>query len=178
MKKANKVTIYSFKHNGSFHRLWENSIVIEETPDYIVAGNLRAKVTEGDGRIWEAREPAITIFFTKKWYNVICMLRDTGIHYYSNIASPAFPINDEITYIDYDLDVGLSPDNNIRILDEGEYHRHQEEMHYSLELDYVLKEALYEVLDNCKKRVFPFVDEKVHEFYQKFIELNKNKEGE
>ena len=157
--------ICCFKHNGEVHRVWDEAIVLEENDDYIVVGSECANVLEGDGRFWRAKEPAITIFFKKKWYNVICMLRTAGIHYYCNIASPYELQDNVITYIDYDLDVGLNAQGQIKILDEIEYNRHKKEYNYSLELDYLLKKALYEVLKLCKEKEFPFNDEKTEEFY-------------
>lgn len=171
MNSGDDVKIYSYKHDGSFHRLWENTVLIAEDDEKIIVGNIRAKVTESDGRFWEAKEPAITIFFKKEWFNVICMIRDTGVHYYSNIASPAFSIDGEIRYVDYDLDVGLSPDGNVRILDEGEYRRHKDEMGYSAEIDFILKQALHDVIGKCKRREFPFVDENVLNLYREFLKV-------
>lgn len=157
--------ICCFKHNGEVHRVWDEAIVLEENDEYIVVGSECANVLEGDGRFWRAKEPAITIFFKKKWYNVICMLRTAGIHYYCNIASPYELQDNVITYIDYDLDVGLNAQGQIKILDEIEYNRHKKEYNYSLELDYLLKKALYEVLKLCKEKEFPFNDKKTEEFY-------------
>ncbi len=173
MELGDSVAIYSFKHNGTFHRLWEDTILLEQKDDYIVVGNIKAKVTESDGRFWEAREPAITFFSVHSWFNVICMIRPTGIHYYCNIASPCVIIKDTVNYIDYDLDVGMSPEGNIRIFDEGEYHKHAELMGYSPELDYALKKAMYDVIKKCKNHTFPFVDDIVNDYYQKYLELAK-----
>ena len=47
-------------------------------------------MTESDGRMWHTREPAIWYMPKHKWYNVICMIRKTGVYYYSNIASPTY----------------------------------------------------------------------------------------
>ena len=166
IKVGNKVPICCFKHNGEVHRVWDEATVLEENEEYIVVGSECASVLEGDGRFWRAKEPAITVFYKKKWFNVICMLRSTGIHYYCNIASP-YEIQDNIiTYIDYDLDVGLNSAGQIKILDEIEYNRHKKELNYSLELDYLLKKALYEVLHLCKEKEFPFADKKIEEFYE------------
>ena len=93
------------------------------------------------------------------------MLRTAGIHYYCNIASPCEIQDNVITYIDYDLDVGLNAQGQIKILDEVEYNRHKEEYNYSSELDYLLKKALYEVLRLCEHRIFPFNDLETEEFY-------------
>ena len=163
--------ICCFKHNGEVHRVWDEAIVLEENDEYIVVGSECANVLEGDGRFWRAKEPAITIFFKKKWYNVICMLRTAGIHYYCNIASPYELQDNVITYIDYDLDVGLNAQGQIKILDEIEYNRHKKEYNYSLELDYLLKKALYEVLKLCKEKEFPFNDTKTEEFYDHMKKL-------
>lgn len=178
MSKGQEIKIYSFKHNGSFHRLWTNITFLDETDDYIVVGNLKAKVTESDGRFWEAREPAITVFYKKEWYNVICMIRPTGIHYYCNIASPSVVIEDDIYYIDYDLDVGMSPNGSIRILDEGEYRKHSELMGYSAKLDYALKSAMYEVEKMCHEKKFPFNDEAINEYYKQYLEILKEKKSD
>ncbi|MDD4123420.1 MAG: DUF402 domain-containing protein [Bacilli bacterium] len=170
------IVICSFKHNGSFHRLWEDTLLLKEDDDMFIVGNLKAKVTESDGRFWEAREPAITILFKKYWYNVICMIRSDGVHYYCNIASPSISQENSITYIDYDLDIGMSPNNNIRILDEMEYKRHSEQMEYSYELDFIIKKSMYEVISKCKKREFPFIDEIINSYYDKYLKILKEKE--
>ena len=160
-----EMPICCFKHNGEVHRVWDEAIVLKETNEYIVVGSECASVLEGDGRFWRAKEPAITIFFKNKWFNVICMLRTAGIHYYCNIASPCEVQDNVITYIDYDLDVGLNAQGQIKILDEVEYNRHKEEYNYSSELDYLLKKALYEVLRLCEHKIFPFNDLETEEFY-------------
>lgn len=169
------VIVCSFKKDGSFHRLWENTIVVEQTENYIIVGNSKATVTESDGRFWEAREPAITIFFKDAWYNVIAMIRQTGIHYYVNIASPYIIQENNITYIDFDLDVAMNPANQIKILDEGEYLRHQELMNYSKELDLQIKRSLNEVLERCRNRLPPFDDANIVRLYDAFINLSKSK---
>ena len=88
------------------------------------------------------REPAICYFPKKKWYNVICMIRKTGVYYYCNIASPTLYDGEALKYIDYDLDLKVFPDGNYRILDEEEYKQHAKQMNYSKELDKILKKTV------------------------------------
>jgi uncharacterized protein len=171
--KGASVIVCSFKKDGSFHRLWENTIVVEQTENHIIVGNSKAMVTESDGRYWEAREPAITIFFKDAWFNIIAMLRPTGVHYYVNIASPFVLQQENITYIDFDLDVAMNPSNIIKILDEGEYLRHQESMNYSKDLDLQIKKSLNEVLEMCRARVYPFNDEVIIKLYDQYLSLSK-----
>lgn len=171
IKIGNEIPICCFKHNGEVHRVWDDAVVLEHSEKYLVVGSETASVLEGDGRYWRAKEPAITIFFEHEWFNVICMLRQNGIHYYCNIASPYMLQENTITYIDYDLDVGFNPLGQIKILDEVEYERHKKEMHYSMELDYLLKEALYKVLSLINKKEFPFNDDFIHEKYEQMKKI-------
>ena len=83
-----KVLIHCYKHDGSIHRCWSKGFILDENDDHFIAINNRTLVTEADGRMWHTREPAICYFPKKKWYNVICMIRKTGVYYYCNIASP------------------------------------------------------------------------------------------
>ena len=114
------LAIQCYKHDGSLHRCWDRGLVLANNDDYIVIATKKAKVMENNGRRWFTKEPAVTIFSKKEWWNVICMLKEDGICYYCNIASPALINNKMIKYIDYDLDAKLFPNGDIRILDEKE----------------------------------------------------------
>ena len=103
-----KVLIHCYKHDGSIHRCWSKGFILDENDDHFIAINNRTLVTEADGRMWHTREPAICYFPKKKWYNVICMIRKTGVYYYCNIASPTLYDGEALKYIDYDLDLKVS----------------------------------------------------------------------
>ena len=83
------VYIQSFKHDGSLHRTWCKGFVIEADSSHIVAVTSRSWVIESDGRKWLTREPAICFFYDDRWWNVISMIRHTGVYYYCNLASPS-----------------------------------------------------------------------------------------
>ena len=98
------VLIHCYKHDGNIHRCWNKGFVLEETSEHFIVINNRTLVTESDGRKWYTREPAICYFPKHEWYNVICMIRKNGVHFYCNIASPTLYDGDALKYIDYDLD--------------------------------------------------------------------------
>ena len=81
--------IRCYKHNGALHRVWDRGLVLENNNDFIVIASKKAKVVESNGRCWFTKEPAVTIFSKKEWWNVICMLKKDGVCYYCNIASPS-----------------------------------------------------------------------------------------
>lgn len=172
LKVGQWIPIVCYKHNGKLHRMWDKVRVLDIQEDFIVVANHQATVIESDGRTWYAKEPAITFFYKKLFYNIISMCRPTGIHYYCNLASPYTFENDAIHYIDYDLDVALSPNDFIRILDEAEYGRHRIEMGYSSDLDVTLRTTLMELVEMMKKRENPFQDDRVRDYLEKYNHLD------
>ena len=123
-EEGSLVYIQSFKHDGSLHRTWCKGFVLKSAPEEIVAVTNKAWVIEADGRRWFTREPAVCFFWPDRWYNVISMIRKSGIYYYCNLASPSLYDGEAIKNIDYDLDVKLYPNRSYEILDEGEYRDH------------------------------------------------------
>ena len=171
------LAIQCYKHDGSLHRCWDRGLVLANNDDYVVVATKRAKVVENNGHRWCNEEPAVTIFSKKEWWNVICMLKEEGICYYCNIASPALINHRMIKYIDYDLDAKLFPSGDIRILDEKEYIKHKKTYEYSDDLDAVLKYQTQEVVKKMEKREWPFDDERIRKYYDKFLRtLDKEKE--
>lgn len=170
------LNVFCFKHNGALHRCWDRGLVLENNDDFLVVATKKAKVVESNGRRWFTKEPAVTIFSKKEWWNAICMLKKDGICYYCNIASPSLIDGDSIKYIDYDLDAKLFPDGEIRVLDQKEYVHHKDQYNYNDDLDVILKHTLSKIIDKMKNREFPFDNAKITEYYDNFLNsINKSK---
>ena len=165
------LAIQCYKHDGSLHRCWDRGLVLANNDDFIVIATKKAKVVEYNGRRWFTKEPAVTIFSKKEWWNVICMMKTDGICYYCNIASPSIVDNRTIKYIDYDLDAKLFPDGVIRILDEKEYQRHRQTYGYDDELDEVLRYQTDVIVKRMENKEFPFDDERIKKYYEKYLNL-------
>ncbi len=163
-----EVYIQSFKHNGSLHRTWCKGFVVEaDEKRYVVVTN-KAWVIEADGRKWLTREPAVCIFWTDRWYNVISMIRKSGVHYYCNMASPALYDGEAIKNIDYDLDVKLYPDRSYQILDENEYRTHAADMRYPETIRKILKQQMDELLEIMEWEKDPFNNEFIEKYYRRY----------
>ena len=139
-KEGDFITIQSYKHDGSLHRTWRDTMVLKITENAIIGVNDHTLVTESDGRRWITREPAIVYFHKKYWFNIIAMIRDNGVSYYCNLASPFHIDQEALKYIDYDLDVKVFTNGEKKLLDVEEYEQHKEKMHYSDDIDFILKE--------------------------------------
>lgn len=163
------VFIQSYKHDGSLHRTWAKGYVLESSEERIVAVTNKTLVSESNGRKWITREPAICFFYPNKWYNVICMIRKTGIHYYCNIASPSIFDGEAIKNIDYDLDVKVSPLGKTMLLDEDEYTQHAQEMGYSKQLDKAIHRGLDRLMVDIRLRNSPFEHREIIRLYDKYL---------
>ena len=169
------IIIQAYKHNEELHRQWSHSYVLQDNEDYFVLTSVRAAVVESDGRKWHTKEPAIFVLSKKRWFNVIAMLKENGICYYVNIASPSIFDKVYIKYIDYDLDVKLYEDGTTRLLDVSEYKKHADEQGYSEDIKNILQSSVDSVYQMINKKEFPFIDEEIQKLYKKFEEETKKR---
>ena len=154
IKVGDKLQIHCYKHDGSLHRKWDEAVVLDS-----------------DGKIWKTREPAVMFFFKDRWFNIIGQLKDYGIYFYCNIATPVLIDNKIIKYIDYDLDLRVFPNGSFKILDRMEYKYHRKQMHYSNRLDFILKYELGNLIDMVRVREMPFDKDTINNYYRKYVEL-------
>lgn len=164
------IYIQSFKHDGSLHRTWAKGYVIEANEKRIVVITNKTWVFESDGRKWVTREPAICFFYPDKWFNVISMIRKTGIYYYCNLASPSIYDGEALKNIDYDLDVKVNPMGKYAILDEDEYEEHGLEMNYSSPLKNAIEKGMDEILDLIENQQSPFDHQEINQIYEQYLQ--------
>lgn len=169
------VVIQSYKHDGSLHRTWLYSKVLDVKDDHFVVVNNKTWVVESDGRRWFTREPAVCFFYTNRWYNVISMIRKNGIYYYCNLASPSLYDGEAIKNIDYDLDVKVFPDQSHVILDEDEFEVHGLKMSYSKELKEVVLDGLDSLLSTIQEQDYPFNEEVIQAYFKTYLDMIQKK---
>lgn len=173
IKIGDNLPIHCYKHNGKLHRTWDDAIVLDITDDILVCGNHKTWITEADGRSHKTKEPAIIFFYRHSWFNIFAQIKKTGLFYKCNIASPYLIDGKIIKFIDYDLDLKVFPDGGFRVLDRNEYKYHKKIMSYSDELDLVVKNGLEELIDIKKQNLYPFKEEVVNNYYNKYKNLTE-----
>ncbi|HAM63683.1 MAG TPA: hypothetical protein DCP62_08620 [Erysipelotrichaceae bacterium] len=168
-KIGSQVYIQSYKHDGSLHRTWSKGLVIDaDETKYVVVTN-KTWVIEADGRKWFTREPAICFFYTDRWYNVISMMRKTGVYYYCNLASPSLYDGEAIKNIDYDLDVKIYPNGGYDILDQDEFEEHSSHMGYGEDVIEVVERSLDQLLNVIEEKKSPFNAEDIDRYFQLYL---------
>lgn len=170
MKNKTNIVIKCFKNDGSFHRSRTKQQLVVNDENYFIFVSKQALVTESNGRQWMTREPAITIFPKDKWFNVIAMLKNPYVSYYVNLASPPILDGNFIKYVDYDLDLKLNFENEIKVIDINEYNIHKKQYGYTEELDKILHDTINEIKQMMDERVFPFDDLKNIDLYYEALE--------
>lgn len=164
------ITVQAYKHDGSLHRQWSPSFLVEENDDYWVLASRSSLITESDGRRWLTKENAVFILFKKEWINVLCMFKeDGGICYYTNMATPTIMDNGFLRYIDYDLDLKLYPDKTIKALDEQEFLSNAKKYNYPKTLVAAVRHSFDKTKSAMEKGIFPFNDNTIVTLYGDFL---------
>ncbi len=165
--------IHCYKHDGKLHRTWDEATVLEITDETLICGNFKTRVTESDGKMHYTNEPAIMVFYKNNWFNIIGQLKEFGLFYYCNIATPYILDNNIIKYIDYDLDLRVFPDGSFKVLDKNEYKFHKKIMHYSSDMDLVINRELDNLIAMKKENKGPFKEGFVNHYYEIYQNLTK-----
>ena len=171
IKKGDNLELHCYKHNGKINSISDRITVLDVKEDYIVCGDFKTTITESDGSTHKTKEPAILFFYKNRWFNILAQLKKQGLFYYCNIATPFLIDDNIIKYIDYDLDLRVFPDGGFRILDKNEYNYHKKIMHYSDELDEVVKSELSSLIEMKRNNEGPFDKSLVQEYYEKYKEI-------
>ena len=154
-REGDFITIKSYKHDGSLHRTWRDTMVLKTSENALIGCNDHTLVTESDGRRWITREPALVYFHKHYWFNIVTMIRENGVSYYCNLASPAVLDKEALKYIDYDLDVKVFPNGEKRLLDK------------------ILKHNVRVLVDWINNGKGPFSKEYVEIWYNRYLELSR-----
>ena len=171
LKPGDVAQIHSYKHNHKIHRIWNKVRILYADDDLIICGNNKTRVIEATGRYWMTREPSICFFYKKYWFNIIGMLKKDGIHFYCNLSSPFVYDDEAIKYIDYDLDIRITPDMRYRILDADEYSQHKKKMNYPEKLAAIIDDQMKVLIDMIENRQGPFEKGTVLKWYNLYKEL-------
>lgn len=165
--------IQCYKHNGKVDRSGNEAVVLDIKKDYIVFGNDKVLLIDGDGRTRRTHEPAILYFFKNRWFNIMAQLKKDGITYYCNIATPFIIEEGTVKYIDYDLDLRIYNNGEYKILDKMEYKYHKKIMNYSEDLETAIKNGLDDLIKLYTNGSDFFNDDLNMKYYNEYLELKK-----
>lgn len=126
----------SFKHNGTVAKHFHGLTKILERDDVVVLHSdvgVRVDVVNRNTH-WIADYAAYKVFPIGAHYNFIIVIKENGNEYYCNLASPPVITDDEVTYIDYDIDVVRTPAGAIEVHDIEQFNERIVSYNYPPEL--------------------------------------------
>ncbi|GKQ43104.1 UPF0374 protein [Companilactobacillus sp. RD055328] len=173
-KEGDYIAVQSYKHDGHLHRTWKETMVLKTSENEIIGCNDHTLVTESDGRKWVTREPALVYFHKHYWFNIVTMIRESGVSYYCNFATPYVLDNEALKYIDYDLDIKVFPDGEKRLLDVDEYALHSNRWNYPPEIDKILRKNVDTLIEWINEGKGPFSQAYVDTWMQRYRELSNH----
>lgn len=171
LKVGDNLKLHCYKHNGKINSTSDRITILDIKEDYIVCGDYKTTITDSDGSTRKTKEPAIMFFYKDRWFNVLAQFKKQGLFYYCNIATPYLIDENIIKYIDYDLDLRVFPDGGFKILDRNEYNYHKKIMHYSDDLDEIIKSELSELIEMKRANKGPFDRILVDNYYKKYKKI-------
>ncbi|MCH5586583.1 DUF402 domain-containing protein [Shimazuella sp. AN120528] len=168
------IDINSYKHGGEFHRQWKGSKVLS-SDEILIVSNYHPKVTESDGRIHTYPGLSIALFFPEEWWNIVMIYRYNKrlVSYYCNIASP-FCMDREnacISYIDYDIDLIVRPNQSFKVVDEHEFVENSQKYSYPNSILKRVELAVKQLTTWVKKGKIPFTKEFASHWYHQYLSL-------
>ena len=169
-----KINVISYKHDGTLHRIWSDAYIIDKNDNMIVTITDETIVYENNNRKWVTNEPAVNFFYKDKWFNVIAMIKEKGVYYYVNIASPIVYDKEGIKYIDYDLDLKIYPTKYCKILDRYEFKHNIKKYQYNEDIINIVKNEIEEVKQILMKKELPFKEDVIYNYYDKYLKIKMN----
>lgn len=175
MNKNTPFKIISSKHNGKFHRSWEENRVLSYENDVLIGCNNKTNVKESNGEKWYTKDPALFYFHHHYWFNVIVVFEESDYFYYCNVSSPCKWKNEnELHYIDYDVDIIVASNYTYEVVDQDEYAENKLKYHYPIHVQNEVQKAVKQIELLIEKRRPPFSVSFINKWAKLLIKDNEN----
>ena len=165
------VNVQAYKHDGTLYRQWNGAKVIEVSKERIVLFLYKTKVAEKSGQKWSVREPMLWWMSREEFRNTTGLIRSSGTHFYTNLASPAIYEDGVVKFIDYDLDIKAYPGMRTKVVDEKEFDQNKVNMNYPQEIIEEVLSTTNRVLEEIKSKEGFFDEDVIDEYIEELLEL-------
>lgn len=152
------ITVRVLKYDGSEHRTWhgrlshrDNSLLMLDAEFAVdVSHQLLGHIKRGTR--------LIEYYWLDRSYNVFQFLDDDGRTrlWYCNIGTIPQLTENELVYVDLDIDVLVQPDGSYQILDLDEFNVNVETFNYPEDVKTEVFRSLDELIRRIDAREFPF----------------------
>lgn len=151
-------TINSRKFNGEIHRSWHAELLASNNDLFEFHGIFESDIDHPELGSIKKGTISYEFYWKHKGYNVFRFSEPNGNfrNFYCNIIVPPIFGDRMIDYVDLDIDVLVSKDFSVKILDRDEFETNSQMFGYTDEIRRGAENDLATVLDLIDRRVFPF----------------------
>lgn len=156
MKK--NVTINARKFDGEIHRSWNCELVERIDQLLIFVGVFNEEIAHPDLGIIRPGTVSYEYYWLDRWYNIFRFHEPEGAlrNFYCNINTPPTYEDEVLNYVDLDIDLLVSEDFRIQILDLEEFEINRKKLGYPKSTIENAFSGLSELIDLVERKHFPF----------------------
>lgn len=152
------IKIKALKFPDILHYEWEGEL-LSHTPDYVLVlcKPGRKLFHHTKNKVFSINNTSLEFFSLKEWFTVAMEVEDGNIvSFYCNVAKPSVIINDQISFIDLDLDYIQDKNKEWKVVDEDEFETNSIKYKYPAELKNEALKALAKLKEEVRTGKFPF----------------------
>jgi len=158
LKSKPQTIINSRKFNGEIHRSWKADFIEKRNSLLIFVGVFEKEVRHSKLGVIRRGTISYEYYWLDRWYNIFKFHEPEGElrNFYCNINMPPQFQNNVLDYVDLEIDVLVSKNFDVEILDREEFEENSALFGYSESLVTKTYQTLNELLEMIKVRGFPF----------------------
>ena len=155
---ADRITVRVLKYDGSEYRKWQATLAERRGPLLLLTAEFEDEVSHDLMGTIHRGTKTIEYYWLDRWYSVFRFLDSEGqtTLYYCNINMPPEFSDDELRYIDLDIDILVRPNLTYQLLDLDDFESNARLMSYSHEMIERAKAATDELIGMIGRMDFPF----------------------
>ncbi|HEX8636751.1 MAG TPA: DUF402 domain-containing protein [Pyrinomonadaceae bacterium] len=156
MKKT--VIINARKFDGKIHRTWNCDLIDRIGNLLIFKGIFQDEIKHSDLKVIRPGTVSYEYYWLDRWYNVFRFHEPEGDlrNFYCNVNTPPTFESGVLDYVDLDLDVLISDDFKIEILDVAEFEINAKKFGYPEIIKKKAQTGLADLIKLALNRQFPF----------------------
>ncbi|MGF9978661.1 DUF402 domain-containing protein [Viridibacillus arvi] len=155
---SNLVKIKALKFPDILHYEWEGELLLH-TSDYllVLCKPGRKLIHHTKNKIFTIENTSLEYFSLKEWFTAAMEVEDGKVvSTYCNVAKPSIFNNEEISFVDLDLDFIQEKNKEWIVVDEDEFESNSIKFGYSIELKRETLKALKRLKEEVTRGNFPF----------------------
>ena len=158
LEPTQKAIINSRKFDGRVHRSWKADFVEKQDSLLIFVGEFEEEIRHPKLGVIRRGTISHEYYWLDRWFNIFKFHEPEGDlrNFYCNLNMPPRFENNVLDYIDLEIDVLVSKNFEIEILDREEFEENSKIFGYTDDLIAKTFETLDELLKLIEIRAFPF----------------------